>query len=153
MPAEIRLDRNIIEHELLVLATDPTPSAVVYDAETCQSISIYMVYNTAVVGEAATMTISEGDLADGADTIPSTVVPFEYTQADVGADEHVHVFEFKPSKRFFMLNFAGQTGTDTVHFVIVKDLCMSTAVGSNKRLIPAGLKVEAVDCMVPSGCP
>ena len=153
MPAEIKLDVELVEHEEVTLAADPTVTTTVFDAEGCQSIQVFMVFHSPTIGDNTPFTVSEGDLANGADQIPSTVVPFTYPLFNAGAEQQVKIFEFKPAKRYFQVSFAGQAGTDIVHVIVKKGLCRAPGVGVNKPLVQEGRVRQSADCMMPSGCP
>lgn len=152
MPVDIKLDYTLVEHERVVLAADPTVTTKVFNAEGCQSVTLIKVYESAATADAAIETITEGDLEDGSDQAASTVTPFTYPEQNVGESRVVRFLEFKPAKRYFQVSFAGVASSEFVELIVVKQNCYKPGVGSQKPLVEDGLRLQSIECMIPSDC-
>jgi hypothetical protein len=152
MPVDIKLDYTLWEHERVVLAADPTLTTTVFNADGCQSVQVIMVAQSSTTADALVPTLSDGSLADGSDQIPTTVTPFEYPLAAPLDSRLVRVLEFKPAKAYFQISFAGVATSEFVEVIVIKANCRAPGVGAEKPLVPSGLYLSSIACMIPSEC-
>jgi len=151
MPTDIKLDYQLWEHQRVVLAADPTLTNV-FSADGCQSVQVAMIFEDAATADAVVETLSDGDLADGSDQIATTRTPFLYPLNNPAASKLVRVLEFKPAKRYFQFSLAGVSTSEFVEVVVIKQNCRAPGVGTNKPLVPDGLQLQSIECMIPTDC-